>query len=145
MNDVIVGIDRSETAYRAAVAAAEFAAAHRANLHIVMCVDRTRPINMTVGADTFHTNAVSDAEQFLASVACRLPHDSITHAVGFADPAQMLCEEADRLDARAIVVGNRRVQGISRVLGSVASDVTRQAPCAVLIANTCSNKDPSEA
>jgi nucleotide-binding universal stress UspA family protein len=48
----------------------------------------------------------------------------------------MLCEEAERLDARTIVVGNRRVQGISRVLGSVASDVTRQAPCAVLIANT---------
>jgi nucleotide-binding universal stress UspA family protein len=49
----------------------------------------------------------------------------------------MLCEEATRLEARAIVVGNRRVQGMSRVLGSVAADVTRQAPCDVVVANTC--------
>jgi nucleotide-binding universal stress UspA family protein len=136
MNDIIVGIDRSETAHRAAITAAELAAAHRTNLHLVMCIDRTKPVNMTVGGDVFHTDSVSDAEQFLASVASGLPHDSITHAVGFSSPAKMLCEEAERLDARTIVVGNRRVQGMSRVLGSVASDVTRQAPCSVLIANT---------
>ncbi|MCP3973298.1 MAG: universal stress protein, partial [bacterium] len=39
-------------------------------------------------------------------------------------------------NARMIVVGNRRVQGIARVLGSVASDVAKRAPCSVLIAHT---------
>jgi nucleotide-binding universal stress UspA family protein len=136
MNDIIVGIDRSETAHSAAIAAAELAAAYRTNLHLVMCIDRTKPVNMTAGGDAFHSDSVAEAEQFLASVKLGLPHDSITHAVGFSSPAKMLCEEAERLDARTIVVGNRRVQGISRVLGSVASDVTRHAPCAVLIANT---------
>jgi nucleotide-binding universal stress UspA family protein len=47
-----------------------------------------------------------------------------------------MCEEARRLGARIIVVGNRRVQGASRVLGSIASDVAKQAPCDVLIVNT---------
>ena len=57
--------------------------------------------------------------------------------VGVGDPAKMLCEEAGRLGAQAIVVGNRRVQGMSRVLGSVAGDVTKMAPCDVMVANTC--------
>jgi nucleotide-binding universal stress UspA family protein len=47
-----------------------------------------------------------------------------------------MCDEAQRLEATMIVVGNHRVQGLTRVLGAVATDVTRHAPCDVLIANT---------
>jgi len=47
-----------------------------------------------------------------------------------------MCDEATRLEARTIVVGNRRVQGVTRVLGSIAADVTKHAPCDVLIANS---------
>lgn len=52
------------------------------------------------------------------------------------DPATALCDEAERLEASIIVVGNRGVQGAARLLGSVATDVARRAPCDVLIANT---------
>jgi nucleotide-binding universal stress UspA family protein len=38
-----------------------------------------------------------------------------------------------------IVVGNRRVQGISRVLGAIATDVARRASCDVLISDTTSD------
>lgn len=137
MKDIIVGIDRSETARAAATRAAELAAAFGTNLHVVMCVDRGGSTDLTVGADRFHTDWLSEAEMFLSDVARTLPHDRVTHTVGLGDPAKMLCEEAGRLDARAIVVGNRRVQGMSRVLGSVAGDVTRNAPCDVVVANTC--------
>ena len=40
------------------------------------------------------------------------------------------------MDARMIVVGNRRMHGIGRVLGSVANSVAHNAPCDVYIANT---------
>ena len=65
------------------------------------------------------------------SPTIRLPRPS---ALG--SPATATCEEATRLQAQTIVVGNRRVQGVTRVLGSVAADVTKHAPCDVLIANT---------
>jgi nucleotide-binding universal stress UspA family protein len=52
------------------------------------------------------------------------------------DPATVLCEEAQRLNARMIVVGNRRVQSAARVLGAIATDVARHAHCDVLIAHT---------
>lgn len=40
------------------------------------------------------------------------------------------------MEARIIVVGNRRMRSIGRVLGSVAISVAHHAPCDVYIANT---------
>ena len=136
MHEIIVGVDRSETALNAAHKAAELAAAFGVNLHIVMCADRGKPVSMKVGGDVFHADWLSEAEQFLAEVSRKLPSDSITTEVGMGDPAKALVDSAERLDARAIVVGNRRVQGATRVLGSIASDVLRKASCDVLVANT---------
>jgi nucleotide-binding universal stress UspA family protein len=50
--------------------------------------------------------------------------------------ARALCSEAIRLDASMIAVGNKRIHGAARVLGSVAGDVAKQAPCNVLIVHT---------
>lgn len=141
MNDIVVGIDRSETARRAAHRAAELAAAYGANLHLVMCVERTAPIEFGVGSDRFRIDALSEADAFLLDVRQTLQCEQATRTVGLGDPAATLCEEAERLDARAIVVGNRRVQGMSRVLGSVAGDVTKSSPCDVLVVNTCGRAD----
>lgn len=137
MNDVVVGIDRSETAGRAARRAAELAAAFGANLHLVMCVERTAPVEFGVGSDRFRIDALSEADAFLSDLARSLAYERITRTVGVDEPADTLVQEARRLDACAIVVGNRRVQGMSRVLGSVAGDVTRSSPCDVLVVNTC--------
>ena len=136
MQDIIVGIDRSETALSAARKAAEIAAGLDANLHIVMCADRAKSVNVSVGGDSFHSDWLSEAQQYIDEVARKLPHDSISTKVAMGDPGKTLCEEAERLDARAIVVGNRRVQGVSRILGSIANDVLRNAPCDVIVANT---------
>jgi nucleotide-binding universal stress UspA family protein len=136
MKDVIVGVDQSETARRAAEAAAELAAAYATNLHVIMCVQRKSSFDVGVGGDRFHSDWVSEAEQFLKDLVRTLPHGNATVKVAVGDPAAALCDEAERLEARTIVVGNRRVQGMTRVLGSVAQDVLRKAPCDVLIVNT---------
>ena len=102
-----------------------------------MCVERSKPVDVAVGTDRFHSDWLTDAEQFLDTAAWKLRAPSISRTVALGDPASLLCEEAERLQARTIVVGNRRVQGLSRVLGSVASGVTRRAPCDVLVAQTC--------
>ncbi|MFZ4719604.1 MAG: universal stress protein [Ilumatobacteraceae bacterium] len=61
---------------------------------------------------------------------------SATHAVVNAEPADALCSEAERLQAWAIVVGNKRVQSATRVLGSIPLDVAKHAPCNVHIVHT---------
>lgn len=60
----------------------------------------------------------------------------VTTAALDTDPVLALCAEATRLGASVIVVGNKRVQGVSRVLGSVAGGVTRLAPCDVFVVHT---------
>jgi nucleotide-binding universal stress UspA family protein len=136
MNDIVVGVDQSDTARTAATTAATLAATCGTNLHIVMCVKRASSQEVAVGGDRWRLDSLSEAESFLNDLRRTLPHDRITSTVAFGDPAATMCEEAQRLGARMIVVGNRRVQGASRILGSIAADVTRHACCDVLIANT---------
>ena len=137
MQTIIVGVDQSETARRAAFAAAKIAAACGSPLHVVMAVSRGKSGEVAVGAsDRWHLDWLSSAEQFLDALVGELPTSPVTRAVSLHDPATAMCEEAERLEATMIVVGNRRVQGASRLLGAVATDVARRAPCDVLIANT---------
>jgi nucleotide-binding universal stress UspA family protein len=43
---------------------------------------------------------------------------------------------ADDNDIDLIVVGNKGMKGLKRVLGSVPNDIAHSASCAVLIVNT---------
>ena len=138
MNEIIVGVDGSETAARAAEAAAEMANSYNRPLHIVMSMTRTTTQEVQGGgSETWHVDSVGVAEDLLKALAGKLKVTTpVTHAVVMKDPATALCEEATRLEATAIVVGNKRVQGAARVLGSIAGDVAKHAPCNVLIVHT---------
>lgn len=135
MDTIVVGVDRTDTAHRAAEAAARLAATCGANLHVLTCVRPNAPYQ-TEKRNTRNLDSIHQAEQFLRRLTEALPHDRISSQVGLGDPAVALCDEATRLQAGMIVVGNRRVQGASRVLGSIAADVAKRAGCDVLIANT---------
>ncbi len=138
MNEIIVGVDGSATARMAAVAAAEIAAKFDRPLHIVMSM--TRNTSQEVhggGSERWHVDSIGVAEDLLKSLAGELKATvPVSHAVVLSDPANALCEEAARLDASIIVVGNKRVQGAARVLGSIAGDVAKRAPCNVFIVHT---------
>jgi nucleotide-binding universal stress UspA family protein len=137
MQAIIVGVDQSDTARRAAFAAAKLAKACGKPLHVVMAVNRQQSVEVSVGgSDHWHLDWLTTAEQYLDALIGELPASPISRAVILKDPATALCEEATRLEADIIVVGNRRVQGAARLLGAVATDVARSAPCDVLIANT---------
>ena len=136
MQNIVVGVDESETARRAADKAAALAAETNANLHLVTCVKPGASVKVGVGSDTFVTDPNTEAETLLTNLKSQLSHDKFTSAVMSGDPAKALCDEAERIGADMIVVGNRRVQSMGRLLGSIATDVAKRAPCDVLIANT---------
>ena len=138
MNEIIVGIDGSETAEIAAQKAAALASECGRPLYVVMAIKKhTSTQFSTGGSDTWQVDSLAEAEQSLASIISTLRLEAeVTSVVVVDDPAAALCSEAERTGASIIVVGNRRVKGISRVLGAVATDVARQAPCDVLIAYT---------
>ncbi|MEE9097588.1 universal stress protein [Pseudarthrobacter phenanthrenivorans] len=134
---IVVGVDGSETAKRAAESARDLAAGMDASLHVVSAFDSDRTEVFGSGSDRWIVSDADAAEQVARTVAESLGRDTpVTYSAARGRPADALIKEAVRMDARIIVVGNRRMHGIGRVLGSVANSVAHNAPCDVYIANT---------
>jgi nucleotide-binding universal stress UspA family protein len=137
MSTIIVGVDRSPEAHAAAVKAARMASLYDAPLHIVTAVQKVEVQHIKSGREEWHFDSLDIATQTLEKLAAEFRSTTkVSTAVVQSDPASALCDEATRLNASVIVVGNKRVQGVSRVLGSVAGGVTKSAPCDVFIVHT---------
>ncbi len=134
---IVVGVDGSGTAKKAAGAARDLAAAVGASLHVVSAFDSDRTEVFGSGSDRWIVSDADGAENVARTVADSLTGEvKVTYSAARGKPAEALIKEAERLDARMIVVGNRRMRGIGRVLGSVANSVAHNATCDVYIANT---------
>lgn len=135
---IVVGVDGSETAHAAAETARDLALALGSTLHVVTAFDTDRTEVFGTGSDRKIVRGADDAEDVARSVAARLGKGNlrIEHFVVKGSPAHALVKQAEIYRAQMIVVGNKRMQGLGRVLGSVASHVAHHAPCDVLIAKT---------
>jgi nucleotide-binding universal stress UspA family protein len=135
---IVVGVDGSETARRAAESARNMAVALNAPLLVVSAFNSDRTETIGSGSDKWIISDAADAEKAAKSIAASFSTDglAVTYAVVRGKPAEALIREASRVEASMIVVGNRRMRGLGRVLGSVANSVAHNAPCDVYIANT---------
>jgi len=66
----------------------------------------------------------------------RLAGIEVQAHTGTGDPARSIVEVAELENADLIVVGNKGMVGVRRVLGSVPNSVAHQAPCSVMIVQT---------
>ena len=139
---ILVGVDGSDTSRKAAQVAAELAASSGATLHIMTAIDDKARDNLGedryVGdvrlASTPGDQAEAIARDVAASLSGIVPNIQTSPARG--KPADAIVTVAKDIRADLIVVGNRRVQGIGRILGSVATDIAHHAPCDVYIVKT---------
>jgi nucleotide-binding universal stress UspA family protein len=133
---VVVGADQSDTATEAVRQAIELVKLTGGRLHIVSAY---RPQQFTASGGEEHAIESGDlAESVLADHSSRARAAGVeahTHARSGA-AADAICEVAAEIDADLIVVGNKGMVGVRRVLGSVPNSVAHHAPCSVLIANT---------
>ncbi|MEQ6901040.1 universal stress protein [Nocardioides sp. YIM 152588] len=135
---IVVGVDGNARADRAADTAARLAVATGAAVHVVCAYVRDQPSEVDVGERVLESSVADESAYIAERTAERLAEvvPSVTSAVVQARPADALLQEAERLDASLIVVGNRRMQGMARVLGSVPAGVAHHANCDVYIVNT---------
>ncbi|WP_120522725.1 universal stress protein [Arthrobacter celericrescens] len=137
---VVVGVDGSETAVKAAQTARNLAAALGAKLHVVTAFEGDRVSLHGAGSERaiVFGDPGREAKATASKVAALLDQEGVEieafSAVG--NPAQALIAHAENHNATVIVVGNRRMKGLARVLGSVANTVAHKAPCDVYIADT---------
>ena len=138
MGIIVVGVDASDTAHEAARVAASLAQRLGSRLHIVTAYDRGGSGRVVGGAVDAPVRPLDRAETLVATVAAdfRTKVPEVTTAAASGAAPDVICDEAARVGADLIVVGNKRVKGPSRVLGAVAAKVVSHAPCDVYIAHT---------
>jgi ubiquinone biosynthesis protein len=119
---VLVATDRSETADRAVLWAAEMATRYDAELIV---------LRVTLDGDAEALEA--DLAEYAASLGERVR--SVVRRA--EDPAQGICGAAREEDADVLVVGSVGMQGRKEfLLGNVPNRVSHNAPCTVVIGNT---------
>ncbi|WP_028661293.1 universal stress protein [Nocardioides insulae] len=140
ISTIVTGVDGTDTAREAARTAARLAQTHGAALHLLSAfgpvdVKRVNTEGVKVAID-FKQPAEQTASEETALLRSEFPDLEITGGAAEGKPADALVDAAEQLGADLIVVGNKRVQGLARILGSIAADVARHAPCDVYIAHT---------
>ena len=140
VNNVVAGIDGSEQSRHAATVSADIARRNGATLHLVTIVRPPEGWWGIVGSPptpSALSKSLTDAQrEILDSVvaALDLTDLEVIQVEDVGDPARMLLDYANKVDADVMVIGRRGAGLIERImLGSVANRVAHDAQCPVLL------------
>ncbi len=137
LSNIVVGLSTAETSHAAGRQAFELAEVAGATVHVVTAVEHDDVAVVEVGSDRFSITDVDAAESAIEQVVKSFSPTVQWRVLAVqGKPADALIDVAAQVDADLIVVGNVRMQGLGRVLGSVGNDVAHHAPCSVLIVKT---------
>jgi nucleotide-binding universal stress UspA family protein len=135
---VVVGSDDSQTARQAVLIAAEVAQIGGGKLHIVTVYDPKGVRLQDLPEEFRYSSNVHPADVLLEELSRTVSQfglEPVVHAAT-GNPAEAIVHIAEQVGADLIVVGNKGMKGVRRVLGSVPNTVAHSAPCSVLIADT---------
>ena len=142
-SSIVVGIDGSDTAREAMRQATALALSVGARIDLVTGyepVTDTRLREEIAVPQDLHwmVNPRDDAVATLDAAAAEIREAGVEVDVFVrqGDPADAILDVAEERGSDLIVVGNKGMTGVRRVLGSVPNSVAHQAPCSVLIAAT---------
>jgi nucleotide-binding universal stress UspA family protein len=134
---VVVGADDSATAREAVMVAIDVAQTGGGKLHIVTAYD-PKSVRLEELPEEVRYRADHPADALLrrlSELASEHGLEPVVHATE-GDPVDAIVRVAEDVQADLIVVGNKGMKGVRRVLGSVPNSVAHKAPCSVLIADT---------
>jgi nucleotide-binding universal stress UspA family protein len=97
--------------------------------------ERTRGLNPQAAAKVGPDFDVKELASGAVDRAKRAGVEPKRHLI-VGPAAEVLVTAATDLGADLLVVGNRGMTGVRRVLGSVPNHVTHHAPCSVLVVDT---------
>jgi nucleotide-binding universal stress UspA family protein len=136
---VLVGADSSVTASRAVATAVELVKAVGGTLHVVTAY-KPEPAHVDKLPDEFFDRITDPADLLLEQLRSGISEAGVEarYYPAAGDAAEAIVRVADQVGADLIVVGNKGMKGVRRVLGSVPNSVAHHANCSVLIVDTVS-------
>jgi len=144
---IVVGTDGSDTAAVAVAKALEIARITGATVHVVHAYHLLSAGQLaaagTAGAPTLDIDGLNQGMEahgggvvgHVAEQAERSGVKCETH-LRTDDPAHALIDVAEQVGADLVVIGNRGMSGVRRMLGSVPNKVAHHSPCSLLIVDT---------
>ncbi len=140
LHNVVVGVDGSEQSCRAATVSADLARRNGAVLHLVTIVRPPEGWWGIVGSPptpSALSKSLTEAQrEILDSVvaAVDLTDIEVIQVEDVGDPARMLLDYAEKVDADLMIIGRRGAGLIERLmLGSVANRVVHDAEYPVML------------
>ncbi len=146
MAPILLCTDGSEASL-AALAAGVSLVSGDATFQIVTVIEPPNPMIVTGGGhaggvmsageyEELQDQILAGAREVIATAREALALGEVEGVVLEGTPGPAICEHAEHLGARAVVIGSRGHGGIRRaVLGSVSDHVVRKAPCPVIVTN----------
>jgi nucleotide-binding universal stress UspA family protein len=137
VTNVLVGIDGSEGARRAAEFGRNVARAFNAHLTFLHVIERL-PSGALVGLETpegeWYARQMRKATELLADLSVDLQTPEAEKAIEMGHPVDVICREAQERNIDLIVVGRHGNRpGPRLILGSVGSNVAATTNCSVTI------------
>jgi nucleotide-binding universal stress UspA family protein len=145
---IVVGTDGTETASVAVDKAIEIARIAGATLHVVhayhalsvgqLAASSAYGTTPNVDVDTVNEGIEAQGRSVVERVAEQAERAGITCRTHLrdGDPSHALIDVAEQVGADLLVVGNRGMSGVRRMLGSVPNKVSHHCPCDLLIVDT---------
>jgi nucleotide-binding universal stress UspA family protein len=144
---VIVGVHDSPTGARAVEMAALLAAETGVKLVLVAAYKADRPNQKGAhgqghGHDTIRDAGAAETALVKATQRCaQVGALNVTSVTGAGDPVEVLLDAVSDHDADLLLVGSNGLATLGgRLLGSVPQDVTREAPCDVMVVHTTTDR-----
>jgi nucleotide-binding universal stress UspA family protein len=136
---ILVAADGSVTAARAVATAVELVKTLGGSLH-VMTAYHPESVKVEKLPDEYMDRVTDPADLLLERLRASIVSEGVDakYYPAAGDAADAIVRVADQIGADLIVVGNKGMKGMRRVLGSVPNSVAHQANCSVLIVDTVS-------
>ncbi|HTT91503.1 MAG TPA: universal stress protein [Acidimicrobiales bacterium] len=134
---ILVAADDSVTASRAVRTAVEMVKALGGDLHI-MTAYRPESVRVEKLPDEYIDRVTDPADLLLEKLRKEVEQEGVQakYHPASGNAADAIVRVAGHVGADLIVVGNRGMKGVRRVLGSVPNSVAHSANCSVLIVDT---------
>ena len=135
---IVVGTDGSETATIAVQEAIRLASKLDQPLHIVSAYQPLSSSSVSLPAEyELRSDSAVSAVLDDATARARVGGVSAEVHARTGDPAEVLLDIAEEINASLIIVGNKGIGSVKRfVLGNVPSKVVHHSPCSTYVVHT---------